>query len=216
MGDVLALNMIKPCLLVIFAGTLNACSMTPTPGSVGDLVFRQEHPTFEFQNQIQAEKPQVAVNIPRKTNASARFVKELTQDDGTEIWITGNNIAIYMRDGLISGSRGLGGDLLAADVSQSLHRIKNQSAGYAKRFHTELSGGGQATLKEFQCDISGPKHWINPTSSAPENMDLVEEICRGDKMSFRNFYWVEAKSGRIVKSRQWVSPALGYITIKFL
>lgn len=215
MGNVLALNMIKLFMFGFFASRLTACSMMPA-GSAQDMIVRQKHPTPEFQNHIQAGKPQVAANIPSKPKASARFVKTLTQDDGTEVWVTGNNIALYMRDGLLTGSRGLGGDLLAADVSQTFQRIKSRNSGDAKRVHTELNGDSKATLKEFQCNVSAPKRWVDPKTTARTKLALVEEGCRGDNMSFRNFYWVEPKSGHILKSRQWVSPALGYITLKFL
>ena len=41
----------------------------------------------------------------------------------------------------------------------------------------------------------------------------VTETCQGRGRSFENIYWVGTSDGFVWRSRQWIGPALGSITL---
>lgn len=105
-----------------------------------------------------------------------------------------DGISFSLRSGVLVASRGLGTDLMSAEVSQVLPRIRAGS-GQAVRAHRYLNGENQLVVREYRCTYS---------RAGGE----VIEACSGEDASFENRYVLD-RAGKIVISVQWVSPLLG-------
>lgn len=131
-------------------------------------------------------------------------------------WRSADEVSISLNQGVLVATRGLGQDLMAADVSDVLGILKSASTqDRYTRVHSYLDGEYQAQLFGLSCQVN---------STTAERLEIIEhtyqttrieESCFSDGMRFSNTYWVGRK-GTVWKTRQWVSPALGYMETELL
>jgi len=124
-----------------------------------------------------------------------------SRNGNVDTYFTPDSISLSLRDGILVASRGLGSDLMRADVSQVMPRIQ-EGAGVAMRQHTYLNGENQEVVSRFTC------------SYAEVEAEVVES-CRGADTSFENRY-VLNDDGQIAVSIQFVSPQLGSFRLEDL
>ncbi|AGT07679.1 YjbF family lipoprotein [Paracoccus aminophilus] len=131
-------------------------------------------------------------------------VLAMTGDNrGMRTYMTKNEQALILRNGILVGTRGLGNDLSVAEAAGSANLILSGRGGQAERTMRLYAGDGLERPLNFTCSIgAGPKPGV------------ILENCSGHGASFQNSYIVSG--GRATVSRQWVSPALGYVTIQEL
>ncbi|WP_420569048.1 YjbF family lipoprotein [Thalassovita sp.] len=129
-------------------------------------------------------------------------------------WRSADQITLSLKQGVIVATRGLGQDLMAADVEGTLRMIAGASEPYT-RIQTYLDGEYQTQFRAFTCRTEG---------SAPEQIEIVEqthqtrrieESCFSPGTRIANTFWVDA-GGTIWKSRQWIGPGLGYMETDLL
>jgi len=137
-------------------------------------------------------------NVPLLLVSSLRvpissIVPRFSVNGNVETYMTTDQISLALRDGILISTRGLGNDLMAADVTGVAARIRAGS-GQAVRVHKYLDGENQLIPYRFDC------------SYARSGGEVVES-CAGNGLSFTNRYTLGA-GGRIKVSAQWVSPGL--------
>lgn len=124
------------------------------------------------------------------------------QNGAMRTYMTPSEEALIMRSGMLVGTRGLGNDLSVAEP-QTEALIRSGRAGSATRVMRYFSGDGKERPLQFTCTVgAGPKPGV-----------MVED-CKGHGASFQNSYI--SQGGQISVSRQWIGPALGYVTIQTL
>jgi len=130
-----------------------------------------------------------------------------------EIWNSSFGGQIFLRNGVVVGSRGLGGDMISADADMTVRALSARAGRSALRTYTISDGDTTSTQMQFRCEIQ---------NLGAENITIVnqvfqtshmQEICTGgpggDKV-LKNDYWVGGATGLVHKSRQWVGPTIGY------
>ena len=206
-------------LALVYLGVMAGCSSQPGEteiyGRLSPLAAKPQL-TERFQALLEAEAPQVVVNLPARDLDSIRFVKDVTSADGVDTWVTGNNRAIYMQRGVITGSRGLGGDLAAADVSQILPLIYGLKGGTAERVMSQYRGDDSVVPERFTCKVSNQGPWQGQGADEIGPTILMQEDCSNARTGFRNFYWMSPDGRRMRQSRQWVSDDLQYLPMRAL
>jgi len=137
-----------------------------------------------------------------------------TQIGDKSTWTTIDNVTLTLQDGVLVASRGLGRDLMSADVSQTVQRLQSGSTGMVKRFHSYLNGEGQVVIRSYVCEVGtrGPRDIT--ISGTPRSTRLMQEKCNGAEDSFQNLYWLDRRSGKILQSRQWVGPEIGMLSLR--
>ncbi|MDB6176076.1 YjbF family lipoprotein [Paracoccus sp. Z330] len=124
------------------------------------------------------------------------------QNGGQRTYMTPSEEALIMRGGMLVGTRGLGNDLSVAEP-QTEALIRAGRTGTAQRVMRYYSGDGKERPLQFTCTVgAGPKPGV------------TIESCEGHDTSFQNSYMTQG--GQIAVSRQWVGPALGYVTVQTL
>lgn len=125
------------------------------------------------------------------------------QNAGQRTYMTPNEQALILRDGMLAGTRGLGHDLSVAEAEQSAALIRAGRSGQARRVMRYWTGDGLERPLRLDCQIgAGPKPGV------------MLESCVNGPLKFQNNYLVQG--GRITVSRQWIGPNLGYVTIQEL
>lgn len=124
------------------------------------------------------------------------------QNGAMRTYMTPSEEAVILRGGMLIGTRGLGNDLSVAEP-QTEALIRAGRHGSGQRVMRIYSGDGQERPLQFTCAVgAGPRPGV-----------LVED-CSGHGTKFQNSYMVQ--NGQIAVSRQWVGPAMGYVTIQTL
>lgn len=188
------------CLRVLPVVLLGACEAPQTD------------PTFEARMQSGAKA--LLISAENRDGAIAPFAAVATRDARTT-WRSGDGVSITTKAGLLEATRGLGADMLASDTSETATRLRRNTPGTAKRFHTFLTGEDKALTRAFVCDVSsrGPRSIDVGRGSEPAR--LMAEDCTSLTDSFTNLYWI-APSGDLLQSRQWAGPNTGPLAIRKL
>lgn len=124
------------------------------------------------------------------------------QNGAMRTFMTPAEEALILRGGMLVGTRGLGNDLSVAEPGTE-GLIRAGTAGTGTRIMRYFAGDGIERPLQFTCTVgAGP---------AP---GVTVENCQGHGATFQNSYMVQG--GQIAVSRQWIGPALGYVTIQTL
>ncbi|MDT1061460.1 YjbF family lipoprotein [Paracoccus sp. CPCC 101403] len=145
--------------------------------------------------------PLIMVTLER---ANTTQVLAMTGENaGQRTYMTQNEQALILRNGMLAGTRGLGHDLSVAEMAQSAALIRAGQSGPAKRVMRYWTGDGLESPLTLDCTIGrGPKPGV------------MIESCEKGPLKFQNNYLVQ--NGRVTVSRQWIGPDLGYATIQEL
>ena len=136
-------------------------------------------------------------------NLNRTQVMAMTGQNGAmRTYMTPAEEAVILRNGMLVGTKGLGNDLSVAEPGTEA-LIRAGASGSGTRIMRYLSGDGLERPLQFTCTVgAGP------------NPGVTVENCEGHGTSFQNSYMVQG--GQIAVSRQWIGPALGYVTIQTL
>jgi hypothetical protein len=118
------------------------------------------------------------------------------RNGNVETYFTPDGISVSLRDGIVVATRGLGFDLMTADVSDVYRAMRAGQS--AVRIHRYLDGENHVIIRSFICDYAGRTEVI--------------ETCHTEGFTITNSY--RLAGGRIIASRQWISPQRGYIRIE--
>jgi len=145
--------------------------------------------------------PLILVGLESKN--TTQVLALVGQNAGQRTYMTTNEQALILRDGMLAGTRGLGHDLSVAEMAQSSALIRSGQSGQARRVMRYWTGDGLESPLTLDCTVGrGPKPGV------------MVESCRKGPLEFQNNYLVQG--GRITVSRQWIGPNLGYVTIQEL
>lgn len=137
-------------------------------------------------------------------NAGTTQVLAMTgENNGMRTYMTRNEQSIILRNGILVGTRGLGNDLSVAEAPAASALILAGRSGQGQRVMRYYSGDGLERPVPLDCRVGpGPKAGV-----------MVED-CTGLGLTIQNSYITSG--GRVTVSRQWIGPALGYMTIQTL
>lgn len=156
----------------------------------------------------------LAVAVVERHNTFT-FLTEIARNGAYSTWGSPDRRTLSEQSGLVTASRGLGADLMSANVGESLALIQGRRAGSAIRSHIYLDGENQEVSLIFSCSFAPTGQQTISIGEIHVTTRTVEERCAGHGLSFQNNYRVSS-TGRIVQSRQWIGPKIGHITIQKL
>lgn len=124
------------------------------------------------------------------------------QNGAMRTFMTPAKEALILRNGMLTGTRGLGNDLSVAEPGTEA-LIRAGASGSGTRVMRYFAGDGVERPLQFACTVgAGPRPGV------------TVENCEGHGVRFQNSYMVQG--GQIAVSRQWIGPKLGYVTIQTL
>ena len=131
------------------------------------------------------------------------------------IWQTGDNAQIIIRNGLVTGSRGIGNDLASSDYRGTLTAISRRAGTDQRTLYLRNDLGGQYSLL-LSCTLSdlGAEE-ITIVERRFATRHLRQDCTYADGSASYDF-WVESRSGEILQSRQWIGPKIGYLHLRHI
>lgn len=206
-------------------GEVNLTEMfTNTLMSVAQGTETVRQPQIVVTPQMLAETEGAALQVNPETTGGSDFLRRVAVRKNVgagsvEIWQSSDEAQLFLRNGVIVGTRGIGRDIIAADASMLVHALASQEGRDVSRSYTVSNGDLATTSVSFRCKLR---------KAGRENLVIVGqtyitthmlEECVGDaggRQVLRNEYWLEEPSGLMRKSRQWAGPAAGYFEMILL
>ncbi|WP_090524539.1 YjbF family lipoprotein [Paracoccus isoporae] len=147
-------------------------------------------------------------------SSGATQVMAMTGQNGDmRTYMTPNEQALIIRNGMLTGTKGLGHDLSVAEADGPAALIRARRAGQATRINRYLGGDGVERPLPMTCTVATGEGKSFGFAGRAWSATQVMETCEGGGVEVQNSYLVTA-SGQIPVSRQWISPQLGYVTIQ--
>lgn len=141
------------------------------------------------------------------------------RSDGTpgkvEVWQSTDNAQIILREGVLVGTKGLGGDMRSAQAATTIAGFDGQGGG-GERLITLARLDGTAQTVPFSCDVTQLGREVIQIVDQRVATHHLREDCAYGETRFTNEYWVETDTGRMRRSRQWAGPNYGYMAIERL
>jgi len=142
---------------------------------------------------------------------TAATLIQRSNHNGVVEWRTGDEVSLTFRQGVLIASRGLGDDLMTADVSGTVAMLQgHQTAQDYPRFTSRLDGEYQTKFESYLCRVTARASAAIESFGRVRKTSRITELCRNPERSFENTYWT-GSDGMMWKSRQWISPNTGYL-----
>lgn len=175
--------------------------------------------TQAFAQALRQGRPLIQVGIA-KTEANTLAFQE-GRRRGVVTYKTPEGIAVLLSGSLLFGTKGLGGDILASDIRESIAMVKSRRGGIATRFHTFIDGEDRTKTRSYVCEvINDGAREISVSSLTGEFVQtqtvLMREDCQSLDQEFSNLYWISRSSGRIVQSRQWAGETTEHLLLRIV
>jgi len=139
----------------------------------------------------------------------------VARQDGVTVWQTLDGITLSFRGGSLIATRGLGDDLMSADVAGRLEMLRNSrvssasEGGYYPHIRSYLDGEDRTVFRSYQCRRVVPTE-SDTESNGDSELRRIEELCVSPTDRFTNVYWLDP-NGAVIRSRQWISPTLEHM-----
>ena len=169
--------------------------------------------------------PLLAVGIPSR-DARATLTPA-ARNAGTVTWLATDGITVTTRAGLVVATRGLGHDLMSADVAGALAALAGGGGRYS-RIHYTLSDENRTLARRLDCELrpagtetvdrvdrrSVTRVWAETCTAGDAGIGRSDAPA-GAGERIVNRYWVGG-AGAVVRSQQWLTPQVGAVTTLLL
>ena len=160
-----------------------------------------------------AANPAPLILVGLESAGSTQVMAMTGENGGMRTYMTPNEQALILRGGMLSGTKGLGNDLSVAEADGTAALIRARRPGQATRTNRYIGGDGVERPLPMNCSVAVGDGKGFSFAGTAWNATQVVETCQGGGVEVQNSYLVTA-SGQIPVSRQWIGPALGYVTIQ--
>lgn len=138
------------------------------------------------------------------------------QNAGTQTYLMATTQAVYLKGGFLTGTRGLGHDLMSVDLSHSSVAAAAR-AGSQTRVHRYLNSENTLVALSARCTLStGGPSTLTQLERSYSVRPVVEDCVAEDGTSFRNTYALDAATGQVWQSSQWIGAEAGQLLIEQL
>jgi len=164
--------------------------------------------------------PLPLIRVRLEGTGAMSTMAEVDRKGSNSTYMTGDGVALTFRGGILTGTRGLGQDLMGLSAVNIAEAVRQ---GETTRQYRYLDGEDQLVTVSLRCRVSREPFGPLDILERRYQVDRITEWCQSPggtaaqaAVSFENFYWVESRSGRIRQSRQYISPKFGRAEIEVL
>ena len=158
--------------------------------------------------QLEGGRPLILAIIPSRDSFSSLNLIGTNGDVTT--WETPDDVTVSFRDGVVVATRGLGQDMMMADMSATLAALLAPPAGLYRRFQGTLDGQSEIEYLAFQCRVTARTLETITIIEEQHTTTRTTETCVSPGVEVTNIYW-RGSDGVMWKSRQWIGDYIGYL-----
>ncbi|MEQ9260076.1 MAG: YjbF family lipoprotein [Roseovarius sp.] len=123
--------------------------------------------------------------------------------------------SMVTKNGMITATRALGHDLMSANVDGVLALVQAREEGAAQYAQRYLNGASQILEAKSTCEVSRGYQKMVRVGGVERPALQMFSSCISANRQFVDLFLVDA-SGRILESRQWIGPRMGFATVQSL
>jgi len=138
------------------------------------------------------------------------------ENNDVQTFLTADKISLSLRGGVVLATRGLGGDLISADVSGTEAAIRKPGGASYARTMRWLDGQDVTQTVVFDCTMTNSGREAITILGTTNATTRMKESCTSEGQSFENDYWLGRSKPVIWQSRQWLGKDAGYISLQVL
>jgi hypothetical protein len=164
--------------------------------------------------------PQPLLRVRLEGTGAMSTMVEVDRKGSNSTYMTGDGVALIFRGGILTGTRGLGQDLMGLEAVD-IHTAVRQ--GETRRNYRYLDGEERLKTVSLSCSVTRAPYGPLVILERSYQVEKITERCHSlpdtgspDAVSFENSYWVESGTGQIRLSHQYVSPKFGHAEIEVL
>ena len=131
------------------------------------------------------------------------------ENRGIVTWVSADGITLSFKNGLLVATRGLGPDLMAADVSDAARAVRAGAGSYV-RIYDYLDGEDHTIRRSYYCTVENQGRETLGLFGLNIVTRIVRENCKNPQETISNTYWL-SNQNVIWQSKQWVSAGIGYV-----
>ncbi|MCF6444751.1 YjbF family lipoprotein [Nereida sp. MMG025] len=161
----------------------------------------------------QAEIRLIYIEIPEFPSQAT--LQEVARNRANSTWLSVDGVTVTFQQGFLVATRGYGEDLMAADLDAVRSAVMRGSGQNILRVHDYLDGGDDIERRSFICNIRTLGRSSVTILQEVVPVRQVSETCQNPDIQFQNRYDF-ASDGRLVASKQWISPSVGYMVAEEL
>ncbi len=136
---------------------------------------------------------------------------EIERNGAYQTYGTSSRQSVAFRNGMITATRGLGGDLMSSGEDALLHMVSRRQSGVAPYTMRFLTSDNRTEALSYNCTVSPGKSVPVKVAEIDTTGVAVTAQCAGAGNSFTNVFVVD-RHGSLVSARQWLGYQLGYVT----
>jgi hypothetical protein len=162
-----------------------------------------------------ANNPRPHAFVQLEKRGAQSVIVQIAENGPYKTFATADRKSMTLRNGMVTATRGLGGDLMSSDEDALLTLVRAKSTGTAPYVMRYLDGENITQALSLQCTTE-------PTDPAPVQLGEIDTVgqiviarCVGDRTRFSNVFIVD-DAGRILSARQWLGPFIGFAAVQML
>lgn len=166
-------------------------------------------------NQALATKTGPLALVTVESRKASALVIQIGRNGQYRTYATEQRQTLTFRDGMITSTRGLGGDLMSSEERSLLSLVSRKTDGTAPYTMRFLTGEDVTATSQYTCAVSRD-------GTAPVKLGAINTVaqkmtaqCTGSDGSFTNTYLVDGAHD-IVSTRQWLGAFTGYVSAQQL
>ena len=127
-------------------------------------------------------------------------------------WVSSDGISVSFSNGILIATRGYSQDLMESDHDDLNILFKSPSRKHSKTYRY-LNGKNEYKEFNFSCTVTAKPNTTSSFLDLKLKTTKFIERCESGNTSHVNEYYVLPETDIILKSKQWISEANGYIMI---
>ena len=170
---------------------------------------------LELTGTVAGEAPQLVgperLRVVLPETGAVAVLGPISRNGDVTVWQTLDGITLSFRRGVLIATRGLGDDLMSADVGGAPDLLRGRDdGGYHPHIRSYLDGEDRTVFRTYQCRPAATAPVRITTGGQETRVHRTEISCVSPDNAFSNIFWVDG-TGAVVRSRQWISPAMLYM-----
>lgn len=156
------------------------------------------------------------LNLIQLETIDAQFMMlQIERNSPYQTFASSNRQVINFRDGMITSTRGLGGDMMSTEEDALLSQVRSRSDGVANYTLRFLTPEDRTQTLNYTCYVN--RAGTAPVTGGQINAQgvVMTASCRTETEDFTNTFVVDG-GGFILSTRQWAGETLGYISAQAL
>lgn len=162
-----------------------------------------------------AESPLPLALVALEKTGSQSLVREVGRNGRHATFANAKRQAVILRDGMLTSTRGLGGDLMSSETTALERLVRARQSGNAAVVLRFLDGADQPVVLRLTCAVRPGDRMPMTAGATRTTVTAVTARCTGDAQDITNTYLV-APDGYVPGARQWGGPVIGNIDTQIL